>query len=74
MQNVTVITAVKLDSKQEDKIVASLDKKIGTKKYTLTKEVNPNIIGGVQIRVGSKLYDGSVISKINRIKQSLSDM
>jgi len=34
--------------------------------------VNPDLIGGVRIQVGSDVYDGSVRSRLQRIGESFS--
>ena len=34
-------------------------------------DVNKEIIGGITIRIGNKIIDGSVITKLKKIKQSL---
>jgi F-type H+-transporting ATPase subunit delta len=38
---------------------------------TMTTKVDPSIIGGVVARVGSTVYDGSVATQLDKIKNSL---
>ena len=38
---------------------------------TMTTKVDPSIIGGVVARVGSTVYDGSVATQLDRIKNRL---
>jgi F-type H+-transporting ATPase subunit delta len=33
--------------------------------------VDPNIMGGIKVRIGNKIIDGSVATKLKKIKQSL---
>ena len=39
---------------------------------TLTMKVDPSIIGGVVTRIGSTIYDGSVMRQLQRMKEKLS--
>ncbi len=52
------------------KIVATLKKKYGNE---LTTEflVNSDLIGGMRIRVGSDVWDGSVRNRLQRLQQQL---
>ncbi len=34
--------------------------------------VNPNLIGGLRIRVGSDVWDGSVRGRLDRLEQELA--
>ena len=38
---------------------------------TLATKVNPSIIGGVVARIGSTVYDGSVTTQLQKMKQRL---
>jgi F-type H+-transporting ATPase subunit delta len=38
---------------------------------TLATKVNPSIIGGVIARIGSTVYDGSVTTQLQKMKQRL---
>jgi F-type H+-transporting ATPase subunit delta len=41
------------------------------RKVTLAARVDPSIIGGVVTRLGSTIYDGSVTTQLQKMKQSL---
>jgi F-type H+-transporting ATPase subunit delta len=41
------------------------------RQVTMTTRVDPAIIGGVVTKVGSTVYDGSVASQLDRIKNRL---
>ena len=34
-------------------------------------DVDPRILGGIKVRIGNKIIDGSVLTKLKKIKQSL---
>ena len=40
----------------------------------LTVKINPDLIGGVRIRIGNTLYDGSVVSVIEDLERALLDV
>lgn len=65
-----VATAVPLDSKQEDRLARRIGDLVG-KDIVLTTEVEPSIIGGLTVRVGDKLIDGSVKSRFYALRGSL---
>ena len=63
-------SASELDESTRSKIVSILKKKYGS---DLTTEfvVNPTLLGGVRIRVGSDVWDGSVRNRLQRLEQEL---
>ena len=65
-----VTTAVSLDDKESRALAENLSAIIG-KKVVLKPEVNPDVIGGVVVRVGGKLLDGSTRSKLAALKREL---
>ena len=63
-------TASEVDPAIKAEIVASLKKKYGG---DLTSEflVNPQLLGGMRIRVGSDVWDGTVRNRLDRLQQQL---
>ncbi len=50
-------------------------KKIVEKNYKITKiqvKINPDILGGFKLRVGDEIWDESVLSKINQVKEAIT--
>ena len=66
----TIESAAKLDPEVGLNIVIGLRRKYGT---GLTTEfvVNPALLGGVRIRVGSDVWDSSVRNRLERLQQKL---
>jgi F-type H+-transporting ATPase subunit delta len=54
---------------QADSIRASLEKQYGAG-LNIQYSVNPQLIGGMRIQVGSDLYDGSVKTRLEILEQS----
>ncbi|MBN7273673.1 F0F1 ATP synthase subunit delta [Ligilactobacillus pobuzihii] len=68
---VRVTTAIKLDDEQKAKISAKFAQVVGANKVVLEPVVDEKIIGGVVLRSQDNIYDGSVKSKIDKIKRLL---
>jgi F-type H+-transporting ATPase subunit delta len=65
-----VTTAEPLPSDAEAQLQQRLARATG-KTVTMTTKVDPSIIGGVVARIGSVVYDGSVATQLQTIKQRL---
>ena len=66
---VTVATA--LTEEQERQLEAALGG-IYRRKVTLLVVVDPTIVGGMTVRVGDELYDGSVARRLARVRDALA--
>ena len=66
----TIESASDLDPEAGRQIVAGLERKYGN---GLTTEfvVNPALLGGVRVRVGSDVWDSSVRNRLDRLQQEL---
>jgi len=67
----TVTTTVDLDEAQASNLESVIKKRFSVNKVNLTKIVDSTIIGGVIIRVGDQVVDGSVVKRFNDIKKTL---
>jgi len=63
-------TASEVDPETRSKLIADLKQKYGN---DLTTEfvVNPQLLGGMRIRVGSDVWDGTVRNRLERLQQQL---
>ncbi len=63
-------TASEVDSATSSELVANLKKKYGN---DLTAEfvVDPQLLGGMRVRVGSDVWDGTVRGRLERLQQQL---
>lgn len=66
-----VTTAKPLSPAQRKKIEAALKKAAG-KDVAITTQEDPSIIGGVIIRIGTRMLDRSVAGKLQRLKANLT--
>ncbi|WP_297816616.1 F0F1 ATP synthase subunit delta [uncultured Lactobacillus sp.] len=65
------ITAVSLEKEELDRIAQAYAKKNNLNNLYLTNEVDPSILGGVILRVGDKIIDGSIRTKLQKIREQL---
>ena len=63
-------TASEVDRETGSRLVADLKKKYGSDLAT-EFVVNPQLLGGMRIRVGSDVWDGSVRNRLERLEQQL---
>ena len=66
----TVTTAVPLSAAQAKGLAAALRQSLG-KDPEIETRVDPAILGGLKVRVGSRLYDASLKSKLDSLKFAL---
>jgi F-type H+-transporting ATPase subunit delta len=62
-----VTSAVKLTADQAKKLNASLNKALG-QKVSLSFDVDETLIGGLIVRVGSRMLDSSIRTKLQRLQ------
>jgi F-type H+-transporting ATPase subunit delta len=65
-----VVTAMKLTAKQLDGVKAALRQALG-KDPEITTEVDPAILGGIKVKVGSRLFDASLKTRLDSLKFAL---
>ena len=69
-QRVTIVTSVALDPAMKTKLSARL-KDVLKKEIILKEEVNASILGGIIIKVGDTVIDGSLMKDLKNIKNNL---
>ncbi|GAB6092484.1 ATP synthase F1 subunit delta [Furfurilactobacillus curtus] len=67
-----VTTAVALDMNQQQRLMASVAKRVGAKTVRLNVVIDPAIIGGVIINTNDTVIDGSIRNQLNRLRQTLT--
>lgn len=65
-----LITAIKLSDKETAEIVGQIEKASG-RKVEASRAVDPDILGGIVIRAGSKLLDASVRHRLDQLREEL---
>ncbi|USS86844.1 ATP synthase F1 subunit delta [Fructilactobacillus cliffordii] len=67
----TVTTAVPLSEEQHNQLAQTFAKKVNANQVELQDQINPEIIGGVILRSQDVIYDGSIKTKIDKMKRLL---
>ncbi|MCM0598884.1 ATP synthase F1 subunit delta [Periweissella fabalis] len=65
------ITAVEISTAQKEKLATHLAQHLGANKVVLETTINPNIIGGVIVEADGRIIDGSLATKIDKIRRML---
>lgn len=66
-----VTSALPLTKKEEDVVKNDVIAKLGNKKAEVSFKVDPSILGGLVVRVGDKVLDGSVSGQLESMRQNL---
>lgn len=69
--NVVVDSAFELSAAQQEKIIGSLKKRMG-REVKLTCNVKKDLLGGVVIRAGDKVIDGSARTRLGEMAVALA--
>ena len=64
----TLTTAGPIDDKVRDSVAKKLSSILG-KEVNLSCSVDPDIIGGMVVRVGDTVYDGSVVNQLKQVRK-----
>ena len=69
-RHATIESAAELSPEMREQIVSTLKRKYGA---DLTTEfvVNPQLLGGMRVRLGSDVWDGSVQNRLQRLAQQI---
>jgi F-type H+-transporting ATPase subunit delta len=65
-----IVSARQLSDKEKKDLKSNVEKMTG-KKVSLDFDIDQNIIGGVVTTIGSTVYDGSIKTKLENLKQQL---
>jgi F-type H+-transporting ATPase subunit delta len=68
---VTVVSAYELDDKQQQKLSGALKKRL-KREISITTQVDPALLGGVILRTGDTVIDGSVRGRLTRLSEALT--
>jgi F-type H+-transporting ATPase subunit delta len=68
--DVDVVSATELAAEQQDKLVAALEKRFA-RKVKLNCSIDETVVGGLVIKAGDTVIDGTVRGKLDRLAVSL---
>lgn len=67
----TVYSVRQLTDAEKQQLSKSFSKHLNKKEIKINNVVDPSVIGGVKIRVGNTIYDGTISGKLHRIEQQI---
>ncbi len=70
IERVEVVVPMPLSAAQRDQLRSVLEDRTG-RKVVLEEKVEPGVLGGMVVKVGSTVYDGSAQTQIQQIRQNL---
>ncbi len=70
-EDIKIISAKQLSSEEKSQVVAAIKKNKPDVKFKLSYQVDPAILGGLQIFAGTEFLDCSLRSRIERLKSEL---
>lgn len=68
---VTVTSAVALDESVADEVGKAIERQTG-QTIELSSEVDPEILGGIVLKVGNNVLDASIRSRLNRLRKEVA--
>ena len=63
-----VTSSIALDKSQRQEVEKSISEVVGGKKISLLMNVDETLIGGLIVKIGSKMIDSSIKTKLNRLE------
>jgi F-type H+-transporting ATPase subunit delta len=69
--NAEVVSAVALESAQQERIASELQQQYGVDSDYLHFKVDETLIGGLIIRIGDKVFDNSLRARLGSVQRSM---
>ena len=63
-----VTSSFELDKAQQSNVESAISEATGVKKIVLSAKVDKTLIGGLIVKIGSKMIDNSIKTKLNRLE------
>jgi F-type H+-transporting ATPase subunit delta len=60
-----------LSDAERDALSASFAQKVGKKSLRIENIVDSNLLGGIKLRIGNRIFDGSLRGKLDRLERKL---
>ncbi|MCF8085625.1 MAG: F0F1 ATP synthase subunit delta [Desulfohalobiaceae bacterium] len=66
----SLITAIELSSEKQDNVRSGLEKQLN-RNLVLDFETDQDILGGLLLRIGDRLYDASIKAQLEQVKEKI---
>lgn len=67
----TVYTAVNLSDDQTARMAAALREPLSAKEVQLTQQLDPTVLGGVKVVANNRIIDGTIATRLAKLRQQL---
>lgn len=67
----TVYSIRPLTETEQEALSAAFAAKVGKKSLKIDNKVNSDLLGGVKLRIGNRIFDGSLSGKLERLERKL---
>lgn len=71
MAEATAYSVKPLTDDEKAALSSTFSKKVGKQSLRIINVIDPSLLGGVKIRIGNRIYDGSLNGKLERIQREL---
>ncbi len=69
--NIEVLSTYELSVSEQEKLKQEITNKIGGKKISLLTQIDKSLIGGIIIKIGSKMIDNSIKTKLKNLELAM---
>ncbi len=67
----TVYSVRALTDAEKEEITKVFTEKLNVKELIINNQVDTNVIGGIKIKIGNTIYDGSIKGKLDRLERQI---
>ena len=72
IKKINIVSSEELDEHVKNEIIESIKNRFNIKDSSETSfSIDKKILGGIKVRIGNKIIDGSVATKLKKIRESL---
>ncbi|SIS41248.1 F0F1 ATP synthase subunit delta [Salimicrobium flavidum] len=71
VQEATVYSVRELTEDEKQRLSRTFAPKVGKDSLIIDNRVDPDLLGGVRIRIGNRIFDGSVRGKLDQMEREL---
>ena len=72
IKNINIVSSKQLDEHVKNEIIESIKHRFNIKDSSDTSfSIDKKILGGIKVRIGNKIIDGSIATKLKKIRESL---
>ncbi|UOQ50253.1 F0F1 ATP synthase subunit delta [Gracilibacillus caseinilyticus] len=72
VKEATIYSVRALSDAEQEEIQQVFTKKWNIKELKINNQIDPNLLGGVKIRIGNTVYDGSIKGKLDRLERQIA--